>query len=149
MDGVQRSTDRGATWTTILPSTDGAVAAIGVDPADPRRLVVARYRHTVAGPLRTEILTTADGGATWSPGILPPEAMTLYKILPDPLIPHGFLASTGQGAFASADGGATWSRLGAGLPPISTWLSLDPSSPRTIYAATAGGGVYRLERTAP
>ena len=150
--GVQRSTDRGATWTTILTVTGGgSVTSIGLDPADPRRVVVAHYRADAApGRVASDILWTADGGATWSSGVVPPEVRFVGGFLPDPLVPHGFLMGTDAGAFASADGGATWARLGQGLPRTAlTRLSLDPSSPQTVYAATQGGGIYRLERTAP
>ena len=105
------------------------------------------YRADAAG--RSAVLWTADGGATWSPGVFPPEVRLVGRFLPDPLVPHGFLVGTDAGAFASADGGATWTRLGEGLPRARTHLSLAPGSPRTVYAATEGGGVYRLERTAP
>jgi photosystem II stability/assembly factor-like uncharacterized protein len=148
-DSVQRSTDRGATWTTILRVTGGTVTAIATDPADPRRIVVA---HGKAGGT-TEILWTADGGTTWQVGDLPlqptAEPAVVANLLPDPLVLHGFLAGTSSGAYASADGGATWTPLGAGQPGALTVLSLDPSSPNTLYAATQGGGIYRLERTTP
>jgi photosystem II stability/assembly factor-like uncharacterized protein len=148
-DFLQRSTDRGATWTTILTVADGTLASIGTDPADPQRVVVAHRRLDALSRDITEILWTADGGATWHVGALFPQPFAIGKILPDPLVPHGFLAGTSNGAYASADGGATWAPLGAGLPAAFTELSLDPSAPHTVYAATEGGGIYRLERTNP
>jgi len=148
-DSVQRSTDRGATWTTILRVTGGTVTSIGTDPADPQRIVVAHGKLDADSLVTSEILWTADGGATWHVGDLPVQPAAVGNFLPDPLVPHGFLAGTSAGAFASADGGATWTRLGEGLPQIITRLSLDPSSPSTVYAATQGGGIYRLERTVP
>jgi photosystem II stability/assembly factor-like uncharacterized protein len=149
MDSVERSTDRGATWTTILEIPDGLISAIGLDPLDPQRVVVASQRilSIVSGAIETTIQWTADGGTTWH--VLPTQSFAVLSLVPDPLVPHGFLAGTGVGAFASADGGATWTRLGVGLPRALTSLSLDPSSSRTVYAATEGGGVYRLERTVP
>jgi photosystem II stability/assembly factor-like uncharacterized protein len=152
-DSVQRSTDGGATWTTILRVTGGTVTSIGTDPVDPQRIVVAHGQLDADSLVTTELLFTADGGATWQVGNLPVAASSqdaaVLNLLPDPLTPHGFLAGTASGAFASADGGATWTPLGAGLPRIVTRLSLDPSSPGTVYAATQGGGIYRLERTTP
>jgi photosystem II stability/assembly factor-like uncharacterized protein len=149
MDSVERSTDRGATWTTILEIPDGLVSGIGLDPLDPQRVVVASQRilSLVSGAVETTVQWTADGGTTWH--VLPTQPFAVSSLLPDPLVPHGFLAGTGVGAFASADGGASWTRLGVGLPRTVTSLSLDPSSPRTVYAATEGGGVYRLARTVP
>jgi photosystem II stability/assembly factor-like uncharacterized protein len=152
-DSVERSTDGGATWTTILTVTGGTVTSIGTDPADPRRIVVAHGKLDADSLATTEVFWTADGGATWQVGDLPiqPTAQpaTVRNILPDPLTSHGFLAGTSSGAFASADGGATWAPLGEGLLQITTQLSLDPNSPHTVYAATQGGGIYRLERTTP
>ncbi|MEA2692322.1 MAG: hypothetical protein QOJ16_1709, partial [Acidobacteriota bacterium] len=148
-DSLQRSTDRGLTWTTLLHVTGGTLSSIGTDPADPQRVVVSHLQLDADSRVTTEILWTADGGTTWHPGDLSPQPAFIGKILPDPLVPHGFLAGTSTGAFASADGGATWSPLGIGLPGAFTQLSLDPSSPTTVYAATQGGGVYRLERKAP
>ncbi len=152
-DSVQRSTDGGATWTTILRITGGTVTSIGTDPADPQRIVVAHGQLDADSLVTTELLYTTDGGATWQVGNLPVAASqqdaAVQSLLPDPQTAHGFLAGTASGAFASADGGATWAPLGAGLPRIATRLSLDPSSPNTLYAATQGGGIYRLERTTP
>jgi hypothetical protein len=137
------------TWTTLLHVTGGTLSSIGTNPADPQRVVVSHLQLDADSRVMTEILWTADGGTTWHPGDLSPQPAFIGKILPDPLVPHGFLAGTSTGAFASADGGATWSPLGIGLPGAFTQLSLDPSSPTTVYAATQGGGVYRLERKAP
>jgi hypothetical protein len=142
-DIVQRSTDRGATWTTILEIPDRIVSGIGLDPSDPQRIVVAA-QNVQFGKVDTLVQWTADGGATWHP--LPLQSFAVSSLVPDPLVPHGFLAGTGVGAFASADSGASWTRLGVGLPRLPTELRLDPGSPSTVYAATEGGGIYRLER---
>ncbi|HEV7519271.1 MAG TPA: hypothetical protein VGR07_23525, partial [Thermoanaerobaculia bacterium] len=148
-NALRRSTDRGATWTTILAVNGGFLGSIGLDPADSRRIAVSFEHQDAAGLPVTDLLWTADGGATWNQGDLSPQPYRVFTLLPDPLVTHGFLAGTGADAFASADGGATWTRLGEGLPRARTHLSLDPGSPRTLYAATEGGGIYRLERTTP
>jgi len=48
----------------------------------------------------------------------------------------------------SDDGGATWMPLVQGLAPNVPVVDLafDAASPAVLYAATAGGGVFTLER---
>ncbi len=58
--GLQRSTDGGATWTSLglgFGAQDGA-AAIAIDPTDPDTIY--------AGSYRASLRKTTDAGATWS-----------------------------------------------------------------------------------
>jgi photosystem II stability/assembly factor-like uncharacterized protein len=148
-DRLLKSVDRGATTTPILTVAGGFLSAIGLDSRDPQRIVVAYDHFDASSQVVSSILWTADGGATWNPGVLQPAPSEVFTLLADPLVPHGFLAGAANGAFASADGGATWAPLGNGLPRLRIHLGLSPDSPGTVYAATEGGGVYKLERTSP
>jgi photosystem II stability/assembly factor-like uncharacterized protein len=149
-DRLLRSADRGTTWTTLLEVDGGFLYSIGLDPADPQRIVVSFvHLDSARTPVSSEILWTADGGATWSSGTPTPWPGSIDSVIADPLVPHGFLAGGTAGVFASADGGATWTPVGEGLPRVPVHLSLDPAFPRTLYAATQGAGIYRLERTEP
>jgi hypothetical protein len=147
--GVQRSTDRGVTWTTLLELPAGSVRAIAIDPATPRRIVAGFERRDENGELHGGIEISRDYGATWREVGLAPGSPGVLSLLADPLVPHGFLAGTRSGVYASPDG-LTWTLLGEGLPRIPViHLSAGPGASHTLYAATEGGGIYNLERTAP
>jgi photosystem II stability/assembly factor-like uncharacterized protein len=60
-DGLQRSTDDAATWTTILP-TDRQFRRVVVSPADPRILYVEQRG---ASDSDNSLLFSPDQGATW------------------------------------------------------------------------------------
>jgi hypothetical protein len=45
--------------------------------------------------------------------------------------------------FKSIDGGESWSAVNSGLTTLSVnSLAIDPQDSSTVYAATAGGGVF-------
>ncbi|HEV7515530.1 MAG TPA: hypothetical protein VGR07_04450, partial [Thermoanaerobaculia bacterium] len=150
-DGVQRTTDRGATWTKLFDVPGVAVRAIAADPAPgtaPRR-IVAGFERGENGELHGGIEISLDNGATWAEASLAPERPGVLSLLADPLVPHGFLAGTRNGVYASPDG-ITWTPLGEGLPRVAVvHLSAGPGSSHSLYAATAGLGLYDLERTTP
>jgi hypothetical protein len=60
-DGLQRSTDDAATWTTIL-LTDRRVRRVAVSPADPRILYVEQRG---ASDSENSLLFSPDQGASW------------------------------------------------------------------------------------
>jgi photosystem II stability/assembly factor-like uncharacterized protein len=148
-DLVRRSLDRGATWTTLLTLLGGTVHAIVVDPADPLRIAVG-FEQSVAGEVHGSVFRSVDGGITWSSADLSPDRPGVWSLLADPLVPHGLLAGTRTGVYASPDSGATWAPLGEGLPKVTVaHLHAAPTRPDILYIATAGAGLYRLERTVP
>jgi photosystem II stability/assembly factor-like uncharacterized protein len=60
-DGLQRSTDDAATWTTILP-TDRQIRRVAVSPADPRILYVEQHGASDSDNM---LLFSQDQGTTW------------------------------------------------------------------------------------
>jgi hypothetical protein len=137
---VRRSDDGGATWAIATAGLGGveAVTSMAIDPrsstlylATPRGLFRSTNRArrwdlvSATLPAGTNLLI-ADGGT----GDL-------------------FAGAAGRGIFRSADGGVTWAEVGSGLaaPVFSGLFAIDPVLPLTLYAATAGQGVLRLDLT--
>jgi hypothetical protein len=104
--GVQRSTDRGATWTNVLFGTARAIAS---DPNDPNRFyATADYTahcrtgrdHSVPFP-GNGVFTSSDAGATW--------AATTGQQVDAGTIPVGHLNNAKLSV--SADTSRVWSAL--------------------------------------
>ncbi|OKJ95015.1 glycosyl hydrolase [Streptomyces sp. CB03234] len=127
--GLYRSTDGGANWRPIGLRDSGAISAITVDPADPRRIYVAAAGSLYNGGGDRGVYRSDDGGETWRRILAGENEFTgatevfvqgeeLYAVLWDhrrtpALRTYG---GVGSGVFRSADGGRTWERLGGGLP---------------------------------
>jgi len=129
-----KSTDRGATWTRVVPGPGGNRRATRVvlDPVDG----ATAYLVLPDGSLRR----SRDGGATWEsmgkPGSL---AFGNGFLVIDPREPRTLYAA-GLGVAKSTDGGTTWTTL-TGEPSDMVFhdFALAPSNPSTLYG-TGGGG---------
>ncbi len=148
---VLRSTDDGATWTTVLPASLRGGGGLSPTAAGPLAgspgiaglvLAGARYYHSGG------VLRTVDGGATWT---------LAYGDTFTPLAGAGSVAAYGSSVAAarafgglnvqqfgslvrSDDGGSTWTDLSAHLPlrdPSAGGyvanIVLDPTEPNTVY----------------
>jgi photosystem II stability/assembly factor-like uncharacterized protein len=133
-----RSTDGGATWSTLMTIPDTCVpsfaAAMGADGI------------VVACGLRA--FTSPDAGASWSEPANPFTEATKLEAAPGGVV----LAYGATKVFRSPDGGATWTAAGSAPAACPGLLSLrvDPSNANALLAGTgvlgAGfqcGGVYR------
>ena len=119
--GVFRSTDAGASWTSVAPEIRGqTINALAVDPSAPRTVF--------AGTFSSGVWRSADGGASWKRVLfggkdLPDRHATINAVAIDPVNPRVVYAATdagfNAGVWRSADGGGTWSLATAGLPTIS------------------------------
>ncbi|MFE6360772.1 WD40/YVTN/BNR-like repeat-containing protein [Streptomyces sp. NPDC057806] len=148
--GLYRSKDGGRSWQSLGLRDSGAISAITVDPADPRRIYVAAAGSLYNGGGDRGVYRTEDGGATWQRILAGANEFTgateivkdgnrLYAVLwdhrrrPD-LRTYG---GVGSGVFRSDDDGATWRRLGGGLP------AAGPDVGR-IGLAVAGDRLYAI-----
>jgi hypothetical protein len=114
--GVMRSDDDGATWTS-LGYAGHFIRGIAIDPADPNVLYTAAYGE---GIFKTTTAST-DGTFTKLPTSLTKveELLSVGSVL--------YAAAGPAGVQASTDGGATWSKLGGSSFPSAgpVWESID------------------------
>lgn len=152
--GIQRSTDGGATWDPLLrlATGDGAPYSsysvgifVWVDPVAPTTMLAGLspggvYRSTDAGLTWTQVLY---GSTFLSMAISPSSSSAIYACVSISTEVPGLRLT-----FRSTDGGTTWSSLDSlGSAPVRA-LAVDPRSSDVVYAAvgTSGPsapGVYR------
>lgn len=139
--GVLKTVNGGGDWITAnagLPGNPMALA-VAIDPASTETL----YAGLHAGGLRR----SPDGGTTWqliSSG-LPLEA-TVTSIVHSPIDPSQvFIADRFSGVYLSTDAGSTWLAINQGLLNRAVEALAISSNGEHLYAATEGGGVYRLD----
>jgi hypothetical protein len=132
---VQRSTDSGATWTTIGNYGETPDALL-VDPADPDHVSVAYHVFDESG-----IYTTTDGGATWK---VLHQSRIYDTLVADPGRRGRMWLGAADGLYRSDDGGATVTKVTDG--PVGA-ITFD--GPRLIVGgdgiriSTDGGRTFR------
>lgn len=114
---VVKSTDAGATWTSIANSTVSAAQprTIAVDPSRPSTLYL--------GTLQGGFFRSTDGGGSWSAqnnGLTDTfgNVNSVVAIAVDPTnLSKIFVGTAGNGVFVSSDGGSTWITFNVGTAP--------------------------------
>jgi len=142
--GLFKSIDGGQTWSPMglpLPADWWMYAyAVVIDPTSPSTVYIAAKG----------VYKSLDGGGTWAAAGLAGKTVRALVLVPG--TPATLYAGVEQDNFVyrSQDGGASWVPFGAGsLPPVGVFsLVLSPSG-ETLYAGTAGFGVYSLPTSAP
>lgn len=132
----------GQTYGSNRVDVSGRVSAIGVDPRDPRHILLA----SAGGG----IWETKDTGATWQACSDSLPSLAMGALTFDPGGPStvyagsgegNFYASLGAGVYRSTDGGTTWSVL-ASAPFVGVGfydLVVDPANRKVLYAGTTAG----------
>jgi hypothetical protein len=111
--GLMRSTDDGATWTTLGLSGQH-LRSVALDPANPDTVVVASYE---GGLFRSSSAGTAGSYAAVAGAPARVEELRFVD---------GTLYAAGSGGLsASLDHGATWTALAAPPQPGAIWTSID------------------------
>ena len=145
--GVFKTTDGGIHWTS--PSDKffgGTVGAIGVAESNPDIVYVGTGEYDIRGNVShgDGVYKTTDGGKTWTKAGLT-ETRQIAAVRVDPHNPdivyvgalgHVWAPNPDRGVFKTIDGGKTWTKIlfrndSTGV----TNLVLDPTDPRTLYAA--------------
>jgi len=139
--GLIKTTDGGQNWMTVqdgLPQTGATTVAI--NPADANVLL--------AGFERRALYLSTDGGQTWAPSArgMNPEAQ-ITSIIFDPAGAGEviYAADLFSGIYRSTNGGQNWMAINNGLLMRSANALAISSDGLHLYAATEGGGVYRLD----
>lgn len=132
----------GQTYGTNRVDVSGRVAAIAVDPSNPKHLLV--------GSAGGGIWESTDIGNTWQPRTDQMPSLAIGAVVFDPSNPKrvyagsgegNFYANLGAGVYVSSDGGTTWKVL-ASAPFVGVGffqLTVDPKDSQTLYAATTAG----------
>ena len=157
-NGVYRSADGGATWTSVgLAGTD-RIGRLAIDPTNANRTFAAAAGSLFVPGGPRGLYRTTNGGATWQLVLAGSTATTgAIDVAIDPATPSRVYAAmwdhqrrpegriyggTGSGIYRSTDGGTTWTRLGGGLPSASSNLgrmgiAVARSNPNRLYAIAA------------
>ncbi|MFN8580299.1 MAG: hypothetical protein U0163_04885 [Gemmatimonadaceae bacterium] len=153
-NGMYKSTDGGATWTSLGLTDTQMIAAIDVDPHDPNRLFVAALGHPYGPNAERGVFRSTDGGRTFQKVLYKDEYTSGNDVRIDPSNPSivyatlwqqqqafwegGGFGGGGNGIFKSTDGGSTWKQLTDGLPSVlQANIAIAPSNPRVLYAMVA------------
>lgn len=138
--GVWESRDGGGTWS---PRTDRAstltIGALAFDPSHHARAYCGTGEGNFYASLGVGVLTSADGGTTWTQLARDPfVGLGFFDLIVDPKNGCRLLAATTGGLYTSIDGGTTWTQHRQAC----TWdLSVAPDGGPSaeIFAASADG----------
>jgi photosystem II stability/assembly factor-like uncharacterized protein len=146
--GVWKTTDAGRSWQ---PVSDGqfktsSVGAIAVSPSDPSVIYVGMGEVCVRGNASNGdgVYKSQDAGRTWK-NVGLQQTFHIGSVLIHPKNPDiVYVAALGhlwgpnpeRGVYRSTDGGQNWKQvLTKGSEAGAVDLAMDPSNPRTLYAA--------------
>lgn len=148
--GVWKTEDGGLTWRNVSDGYfgSGSIGDIAVAPSDKNVIYVGTGEHAVRGVMTSYgdgVYKSTDAGRTWkntglknsrhiSDVIVHPANENIVWVAAQGTV-HG--PNNERGVFKSTDGGGTWRRTlyindSTGISS----LSLDPSNPRILYAAS-------------
>ncbi|MGH7656327.1 MAG: VPS10 domain-containing protein [Gemmatimonadaceae bacterium] len=145
--GVWKSTNAGTTFKPVFDKQDvQSIGALAIDPKNPSIIWAGSgegwMRNSVS--IGDGIYKSTDAGETWTNMGLP-NSEHIVKILIDPAATNTVYAcvpgklwsdSDDRGVYKTTDGGKSWSKILAGSNASTgcSLMTMDPSSPRTIYA---------------
>ena len=139
-NGLLKSSDAGGSWTAMNVATPTTAAlSVAIHPVN-SKIVFVGLAHS--GLYRSD-----DSGTTWQPSMngMAPEAQ-ITDILFDLRDPQALYAADAfSGVYRSTDGGRTWRQINTALGMRAVNRLAISSDGLSLYAATEGGGVDRLD----
>jgi photosystem II stability/assembly factor-like uncharacterized protein len=138
--GLLKSTDGGQRWQTIgIGQRVRGVRALAIDPRDSQIFY--------AGLRDGGVWKSLSGGESWqhSSSGMDPEASVTDIVLDPTNSQVLYAADIRTGVYRSEDGGKLWVRINEGLRTRAVNALSISSDGRTLYAATEGEGVFRLD----
>ncbi|HEX3865108.1 MAG TPA: hypothetical protein VHV78_00095, partial [Gemmatimonadaceae bacterium] len=164
-DGVYKSVDGGATWTSTGLKETRSIGRIVVDPTNENVVYVAAQGHLWGPNAERGVFKTSDGGRSWTKVLFVDENTGATDLAIDPTNSQVLYAATyqrqraawgfngggpGSGIYKTTDGGATWAKLTKGLPSVDMGrigISVYAADPRVVYATieakAPNAGIYR------
>jgi hypothetical protein len=134
--GLIKSLDFGTHWS-VMDAGMGrpAIETIAFEPGQPDIL----YTGTSYG-----LYKSISGGQSWYSLNLGTDQVNAIWV--DAAVPGTVYAGlNGGGVYMQAGEGGYWQSMNTNLTNrFITWLVMAPGDPSNLYAATAGGGAYRL-----
>ncbi|MHC4175111.1 MAG: WD40/YVTN/BNR-like repeat-containing protein, partial [Planctomycetota bacterium] len=139
--GLLKSSNGGNSWIAMQVGvpTSALVLSVAIDPSNPD-VVFAGYANR--GLYRSD-----DSGTTWRPSMdgMAPEAR-VSDIIFDPKNPQVlYAAESFSGVYQSTDSGRMWRQINSSLRTRAVNRLAISADGLYLYAATEGGGVYRLD----
>ncbi|MCC7302595.1 MAG: T9SS type A sorting domain-containing protein [Bacteroidia bacterium] len=166
--GVFKSTDAGATWTSVGLQNTKTTGRIAIHPTNANIVFAATMGDLFGNGPNRGLYRTTDGGLTWSNVLFVNDSTGAVEVLFDPSNPNTLYATTwtrirrptyvnyggaGSNIYKSVDGGTTWTMLTNGLPANNAQMGrigidIAAGSPQTLYAVYAGylgafSGMYK------
>jgi len=149
----------GQTFGVPRVAVSGRVSTVTLDPGYNGSSNQTVYLGAAMGG----VWRSRDNGATWTPLTDDQPSLAMGALAIDPTNPNIIYAGTGEahlagdsyygaGLLKSSDGGSTWIQVSGPVsardPKLPSFLNatfhvlvIDPASPSTIYAVTAGGAL--------
>ncbi len=139
-NGLLKSIDAGGSWTAMNVATPATAALSVVVHSGDSKIIFVGLAHS--GLYRSD-----NSGKTWQPSMngMPPESH-ITDILFDPRDPQVlYAADSFSGVYRSTDGGRVWRQINTALGMRAVNRMAISTNGLHLYAATEGGGVYRLD----
>ncbi|MDQ2869655.1 MAG: glycosyl hydrolase [Acidobacteriota bacterium] len=146
--GVWKTSDGGSNWESVSDKDfkTGSVGAIAVSESDPNVVYVGMGEAPIRGNVShgDGVYKSTDAGLTWtSMGLKGTRQIARVRVHPtDPDLVyvaaqgHVWGRNPDRGIYRSRDGGRTWAKvLYVNDETGASDLAMDPSNPRTLYAA--------------